>query len=241
MVIHECIQGSIEWLEKRKGLVTSHKFKDATAVGEGKTRRRYMTMLLAERLTGIPNPEIYKNHFMVWGTEHEPQARAAYELETAVDVEQVGFCRLNENIGASPDGLIQGAKAGVWIGAIEIQCPASHTHIENICNHSWPTTKYKQILGVIWVCDLEYCDYVSYDPRMKIREYFQVRAYRDEKLIRALRDDVNRFVDDLTIFENSLRGDTEKLLREAVELRKREAAPIKQKESMPVKFKEAAV
>ena len=75
-------QGSPEWLQARVGKVTASRVADVAAktkTGWGASRANYMAQLIAERLTGNVQ-ESFTNGAMQWGTEKEPEARAAYEF-----------------------------------------------------------------------------------------------------------------------------------------------------------------
>lgn len=190
MKIIDCIQGTEEWHLARLGKATASHFSDCVAGGQGKTRKTYMLQLLAERLTGEPT-EGFSNAAMQHGTDTEPLAREYYEQVNGCTVDQVGFIERDEWVGASPDGLI-GDK-----GLVEIKCPNSTTHIRYIMDGKVPTTYRKQIQGQLWVCEREWCDFVSYDPRVKSRPYFCERVERDDKFIKELAIGVTMFVTDL--------------------------------------------
>ena len=81
-------QGSDEWLQMRAGKVTASNFSKVMAKGAGKTRKTYLYQLAAEILTSAPI-ETFKNAAMEWGNECEPQARAMYEFNEDVEVEDV--------------------------------------------------------------------------------------------------------------------------------------------------------
>ena len=218
MIIHEMEQKTEEWFQVRLGKCTASEFATATAKGrngnESKTRKTFMLKLIAERMTGIAQDDAYTNHFMEWGNEWEQQARQCYELEKGVDVKQVGFVEMTENIGCSPDGLINEN------GLTQIKCPSSHVHIANILAGKTPPEYLKQIQGEMWVCEREWSDLVSYDPRNIARDFFCVRVNRDDKFIWELSDGINAFVDEMLKIECQLRGDTEKLLTMSIKKEK---------------------
>src|SRR5437868_9314642 len=124
----DIVQGSSEWHALRVGKVTASRVSDVVArtkSGWGSARANDMAELITERLTGA-RAEGFVNAAMQWGTDHEPEARAAYQFRTDQDVEQVAFVphpRILQS-GASTDGTI-----GVN-GLVEIKCPNTATHIE---------------------------------------------------------------------------------------------------------------
>src|SRR3990167_876627 len=123
-------QGSPEWLLARVGKVTASRVSDVVAktkTGWGASRANYMAELIAERLTGAPAAQ-YVNAAMQWGTDTEPQARAAYEFFQDATVEQVGLVP-HPTIpmsAASPDGLVGDD------GMVEIKCPNTATHVDTL-------------------------------------------------------------------------------------------------------------
>jgi predicted phage-related endonuclease len=86
-------QNSPEWFAARCGKVTASRIADVVAktkTGVSAMRVNYMAELLAERLTGLP-VEGFKSEAMKWGSEVEPEARAAYEFYRNQTVAEVGF------------------------------------------------------------------------------------------------------------------------------------------------------
>lgn len=102
-------QRSEEWFAARLGKVTASRIADLmarTKSGYSTSRANYMAELVAERLTGKKG-DFYSNAAMQWGTEQEPNARAAYETLKGVLVEEVGFVPhpMIPDAGASPTDL----------------------------------------------------------------------------------------------------------------------------------------
>ncbi len=186
-------QGTPEWLQARCGLVTASRISDVLAKiksGEAASRRDYRAQLVAERISGKPT-ESFTNAAMQWGTEHEPFARAAYELSTDSFVEQVGLIRHPEIImtGASPDGLVSNN------GLVEIKCPNTATHIEYALSGKPPAKYQNQMLWQMECTGREWCDFVSFDPRMpEDMRLFIVRFDRDQQRIDDMKDEVINFI-----------------------------------------------
>ncbi len=195
--IHNCEQGSDEWLQIRLGKITASHFSDVLAQGTGKTRKDYMIKLATEQLTKLPN-ETYSNAYMQWGTETEPEARVYYEYLYDVAVDQVGFVELNEWVGCSPDGLVGED------GLIEIKCPKSTTHVSTILDDKMQTCYKSQVQGQLWVTGRKWCDWISFDPRVTNNPCFVVRVPRDEKYISALELVVEQFIKELKVMIKKL-------------------------------------
>lgn len=191
-IIRDIEQGSEEWLALRFGWITASKFKDVIAGGAGKTRKAYMMQLAAEAITG-ERVETYSNEYMEWGTQTEPQARSAYEFDQALEVEEVSFIRHDTlKAGCSPDGLVGDN------GMVEFKCPKTTTQIETVLSGKMPTGHAAQVQGQLWVAEREWCDFVSFDPRINGgAHYFCVRQYRDEEKIKQIAEGVAKFQDEL--------------------------------------------
>jgi putative phage-type endonuclease len=199
-------QGTPEWLRERAGRVTASRIADVMSKGRGSepsaTRKNYMAQIVAEVLTGEPSPS-YSNAAMQWGTDTEPQARAMYEIETGVDVAEVGFVphpRI-EGSGASPDGLVGDD------GLVEIKCPNTATHIETL--RGAPIDR-KYLLQMHWqmLCTgRKWCDFVSFDPRLPVEMQMHVRrVHLDADLASEITDAVTAFITELNEAVAELRG-----------------------------------
>lgn len=192
----EIIQGSEEWLAIRVGKVTASRVADViarTKTGWGASRANYMAELIAERLTGEP-AEKFTNAAMKWGTDNEPDARIAYEFRTDAEVVQVGFIP-HPTIGmtgASPDGLVG------TDGLVEIKCPNTATHIDTLISQAVPAKYVTQMLWQMACTGRQWCDFVSFDPRMpEHMRLFVKRVPRDDARIAELERDVADFLAEL--------------------------------------------
>lgn len=186
-------QGSQEWLLARVGCLTASAISDMmtrTKTGWGASRDNLRAKLVAERLTGLPQ-ESFSNASMQWGTEHEPFARAAYEVARGVMVDQVGLV-MHPTIaysGASPDGLIGDD------GLIEIKCPNTATHIEYMLAGEAPKKYQFQMLWQMECTGRQWCDFASFDPRMpEDLQLFIVRFERDQGRINEMKAEAINFL-----------------------------------------------
>ena len=186
-------QGTNEWKECRVGKVTASRVADVVAKtksGYSASRDNYMAQLVCERLTGKP-AESFSNAAMQWGTETEPLARAAYEAKMDVLVDEVGFIDHPSivNSGASPDGLV-----GID-GLIEIKCANTSTHIDTLLSQTVPKKYADQIFWQMACTNRDWCDFVSYDPRLPPDlQLFIKRIPRDDKYIKLLEAEVIEFL-----------------------------------------------
>lgn len=190
------VQGSPEWHAARLGRVTASRVADVVAKtksGYGASRANYLAELVAERLTGTAG-ERFTNAAMAWGTEKEPEARAAYMFATEADVEEVGFVP-HPSIamsGASPDGMVGDQ------GLVEIKCPNTATHIDTLLGQTVPAKYVTQMHWQMACTGRRWCDFVSYDPRLPSHMRLWVkRVERNDALIAELEAEVQAFLAEL--------------------------------------------
>lgn len=192
----EIEQGSAEWLAIRCGKVTASRVADViakTKTGYGASRANYMAELIAERLTGAP-AEKFISGPMAWGTEKEPEARALYEFLTDAEVSQVGFVPhpTISDSGASPDGLVSDD------GLVEIKCPNTATHIDTLLGQTIPAKYATQMQWQMACTGRQWCDFVSYDPRMPDNmRMFVRREARNDAMIAEISEEVGKFLAEL--------------------------------------------
>ena len=189
-------QRSAQWFQVRWGKVTASRMADIlakTKSGYAATRKNYMAQLLIERLTPPPTEDTsWKNEAMIFGTVNEPVARLEYELETGNEVQEAFFEALDDDIGASPDGYIGED------GLIEIKVPNTDTHLETLRTGKVPTQYFTQMQGQMLCTGREWCDFVSYDPRLPVNaQLFIKRVPRDELFIKGLRKELALFIKEL--------------------------------------------
>ena len=124
-----------------------------------------------------------------------------YELETGNAVEQVAFIQQGEmKAGCSPDGIIGDN------GMIEIKCPKTSTQVETYLSGKMPSIHRAQVQGQLWVAQRDWCDFVSFDPRINGQSgYFCVRVERDEEYIKDLASKVQTFESELLEMVDKLR------------------------------------
>lgn len=199
------LQRTEQWFADRLGKVTASRVADLmakTKSGYSASRANYMAQLICERLTGTQG-ESYQNAAMAWGTEQEPAARGAYEARTGLLVQETGFVP-HPTIpwaGASPDGLVGDD------GLVEIKCPNTATHIDTLLGGSG-VLKYRDQMMMQMACTgRQWCDFVSYDPRMPANmQLFVVRVLRDERAITEMEGEICKFLTELEDKLSKLEG-----------------------------------
>ncbi|HLT11560.1 MAG TPA: YqaJ viral recombinase family protein [Micromonosporaceae bacterium] len=165
MALHiypDLVQGTDEWLEARRGIVT------ASVVGQLITpktikpaanteSRALTTKLVAERITGWCE-SVYVSHDMLRGSLDEPIARDTY-AEHHAPVREVGFMVRDDwgfRIGYSPDGLVADD------GLIEIKSRRPKEQLATILADEVPAENMAQIQCGLLVSGRQWCDYVSW-------------------------------------------------------------------------------
>ena len=186
-------QRTDEWFAARLGKVTASRVADViatTKTGYSASRANYMAQLVVERMTG-KQTESYTNAAMEWGTNTEPLARAASEAEKGLLVDEIGLVD-HPSIpmsGASPDGLVGDD------GLIEIKCPNTATHIENLLSKSVDKKYITQMQWQKACTGRKWCDFVSFDPRMgEGLQMVVIRVDRDEDYIQMLETEIKKFL-----------------------------------------------
>ena len=206
MIIETATQRDDDWFDARLGKATASRFKDVLArkkptdaqakkglLGDPtQAHLDYLTELVVERLTQQPVQK-FATAAMNWGTEQEAAARLAYERHADIEVQETGFVAHDTLMaGCSPDGLVY------WDGLIEIKCPFNTgVHIETLLN-GMPEHHTAQVQGQMWITGRDWCDFVSYDPRMPVELQLHVqRIERDEAFIADLERRVTSFLQEV--------------------------------------------
>lgn len=198
-------QRSDDWFAARLGRVTASKVKDVMAKGRGgahsATRQNYMMQLLCERLTG-KREEGFTSAAMQRGTDLEPVARSAYEVDKAVMTVETGMIlhpRIDD-FGASPDGLVGDS------GMLEIKCPNTAQHIAVLQSGAHDSTYDWQMLAQMACADRDWVDFVSFDDRLPEElQYACFRFERDEARIRQMETEIKLFLEELSELEHEMR------------------------------------
>ena len=211
--IIDCDQLSSEWFDLHVGRVTASGMKKVLAFytqkgklgAETKARADYKAMKVAEILTGRLIQSNYVSDDMEDGIDKEPFARAAYQMRTGYDVDQVGFVLhpTIERCGCSPDGLMLDI-----CGGLEIKCPRASTHIKYLIGEEVPDEYEPQVALQIRCADLDWVDFVSYCPELPENlQLFVKRMHRNEDRMREIDEKVMQFlyeVDSLVTRLNTL-------------------------------------
>lgn len=220
MITYLSPQGSPEWLEARKGVVTASRFKDCRdklkSGAPSKACLNYAMDVARERCGGMAMP-VFANAAMRLGSEQEAIARMEYEIVTGSIVEEVGFIATDDRkFGASVDGRI--GERGLWECKTMVSSDTLFTALVD-----GDISAYKdQCLGALWLLRCEWIDLHlwCYDLPHLSRI---VRIDRDEEEIQRLEDDLMAFERLVAGYEAKLRKPTAPAAPQA---QKRAALPV---------------
>jgi putative phage-type endonuclease len=189
-------QRTTEWFAQRCGHLTASRISDMmarTQKGWGASRANYAAQLIAERLTGVAESG-FTSAAMQHGIDTEAAARAAYGFMKDVEVIEAPFV-LHPRLawsGASPDGFVGDD------GLIEIKCPNTATHIITLRGGEIPDKYIKQMQWQMACTERDWCDFVSFDPRMPVEMQLHIqRVDRDNDLIAEIESAAIGFLDEI--------------------------------------------
>lgn len=216
MIVLHLEQGSEAWLQARAGLCTASRFSDARAKLSRASKNGvagdpagsaldYAWSVALERIAGKPVDESFSTWQMKRGTELEPHARLAYELQTGLLASESGIAITDcGRFAYSTDGLCGDD------GLIEIKCPAAPAKIGAIwSNPDEADAEYiDQIQGGMLVTGRLWCDLVVYCPWLESvgKDLFIKRIKRDEIYIESLASDLAGFSKLVDQYEAILRA-----------------------------------
>lgn len=207
---HNIVQGSDEWLELRRGMITASEMKliltPTLKIASNDKEKAHLYELAAQRITGYVEP-CYISDDMLRGYEDEIEARQLYS-EHYAPVQEVGFIvsdSLGFNIGYSPDGLVGED------GQIEVkgrrQKHQLKTIIECVPANIIPDEYMMQIQTGLIVTGRKWCDFISYSGGMLMAT---IRVFPDLKIQNAIiqaatefEGKINRVVEDYQKIQES--------------------------------------
>ena len=196
----DVVQGSPEWRAARLGRLTGS-CADAVwaerkrGTGELEARRKLRERLVAERMAHLSQEDEFTTDALERGHEAEPLARAAYEAETGLLVQETGFLAHRDlPAGCSLDGHV-----GDFAGIVEIKCPKTKTHLRYLRAGVVPDDYLPQILHNLWITGAQWCDFISWDDRVPapVPPLFVVRVHHAEDAIRAYEKKALAFLEEV--------------------------------------------
>lgn len=161
-VLPDLIQGSPEWHDQRRGMITCSVIGSLVTPktikpASNPEARSIFAQLVAERITRYTEPT-YLGDDMARGHEDEPRAVEVYS-EHYAPVTPTGFMVRDDwgfSIGYSPDGLVSDD------GLIEVKSRRQKKHLQTIITDEVPVENMAQVQCGLLVSGRAWCDYISY-------------------------------------------------------------------------------
>lgn len=158
-------QGSDEWLEVRRGMLTGSVMKNLLTKGfkpsTGAMVDTLLYQLLAERISGRVDDN-YQSWDMIRGHTEEIEARDLYAT-TYAPVQQCGFVTNDKwgfTLGFSPDGLLRGG--GFLEAKSRKQKLQIRAIVESISQDQIDAEFQVQVQTGLLVMERQWCDHISY-------------------------------------------------------------------------------
>jgi len=191
-VLPDLIQGTDEWHDQRRGIVTASVVDQLITTktiqpANNDHSRSLVALLVAERITGWTDPT-YLGDDMLRGMEDEPLAVAKY-AEHFAPVSTAGFMVRDDwgfRIGYSPDGLVGDD------GLVEVKSRRPKKHLQTILSGEVPPENAAQIQCGLLVSGRKWCDYLSYCGGMPL---YRIHVVPDERWFTAIVGAVKAFED----------------------------------------------
>lgn len=202
-------QGSDEWLQERRGVITGSRFKDARDKlkngSPSKACLEYARDLARERMGGKA-PSKFQSTAMRVGTEQEPVARARYEAETGYMVDDAGFFRTEDGLfGGSVDGLIDED------GVLEIKTMVSSETLFTAVVDGDTSAYRDQCLGYLWLLGRQWVDLVLWAPDLEAAGRKGLHIIRIDRSDAGNEDAIEKLEADLMAFAVLVQDNEEKL------------------------------
>jgi len=199
MIIHNCDQGTHEWLQLRLGKITGTRLKKMLA----KDNLALLDELIAEEETGLSDDDDFVSEEMQRGIDLEPLAIQEYSNITGYEVDYPCLIQSSEwpILMMSPDGYIG------TTGAVEIKCPKTKTHIKYIRQGKIPNDYKEQIWAYFMVNpNLQWLDFVSYDPRLTKKPIWILHITREEvsEELQSVATELDKFINKLNSYRNEI-------------------------------------
>lgn len=178
-------QGSSEWLEARRGIVTASVIgqlitPSTVKVANNATSRSKIAELAAERITGRVE-ETPTTWQMERGNEEEDRARDLYEQHYG-PLDQVGFMVRDVDgipLGFSPDGLSGDD------GFVEFKSRSPKIHVQHVISGEVPAENMAQVMTGLYVTGRSWCDYTSFSNGMAM---WRTRVFPDSRWFTAIKE-----------------------------------------------------
>lgn len=203
MIEHPYPQGSAEWVEARRGVITASKARDALdfdKYGKPTAKRLNYAMDLARERCGGKAPEVWVNASMRKGSEEEQFAAIEYIARTGRDLREAYFVTTDDRkFGISLDR---------WVGhkaALEIKTMVSSATLFKAVVDGDISDYRTQCVFALWMLCLEWVDLCLWAPDLP-NPLHVVRIHRNEREIEQLEEELLEFDRLVGLLEAKLRA-----------------------------------
>lgn len=173
-------QGSREWHKQRRMHFTSSEIEVfCKPKGLGDLAMTYIYDTISEIITDFEfDPDSFETKATLHGKTYEPLAKEVYAKMKNVIVEEAEFVEHHDfkYWGGSSDGKVYDNGTGDDFGIVEVKCPfVSGNHLKHMRITSVKYFKdnfpkyYWQCMSNMIISNVQYCDFISFDPRMSKR------------------------------------------------------------------------
>jgi exodeoxyribonuclease (lambda-induced) len=206
LIEHPFPQGTEEWIEARRGVITASRAKDVRDFkknGDPGSARLAYAMDLARERCGGKAPSAYVNAAMRTGIEEEQFAAIEYMARTGAEVSEAVFV-------TTPDRKF-GMSVDRWAGAgaaLEIKTMVSSATLFKAMVDGDISDYRDQCVFGLWLFRLDWIDLCLWAPDLP-NPLHVVRIERDEDEIQKLEDDLMTFERLVVTFEARLRAKLE--------------------------------
>lgn len=181
-----------EWFDARLDSVGGTDIsKIITTKGVRSSSREDFLIEKASQIITRKSKPVFQTYEMLWGTEHEPDARKKFEWDKGIELSECAMIFNDEkrNWHISPDGYNEDLKIG-W----EAKCPQLKEFIKTKEGNKLPTKHKLQVQTSLALTGWAKWWFMSYFPGLKP---FMIEVERDEELIRTIQIEVRMFHNDL--------------------------------------------
>lgn len=171
-------QRSKEWFEQRKGRVTGSRIGAILGLSQWMKPKDVMRAMVRE-YHGAES-EFTGNIATNYGTANEGGAIVDFEMTTGLNVVETGFHKIDDWLGASPDGLI-GDDA-----VIEVKCPFGKRDTADFLSYTEQPHYYAQMQLEMYVTGRKLCHFYQWSPVGDMHETVDFsQTWIDENLPKA--------------------------------------------------------
>lgn len=199
---HPYPQGSDDWLEARRGVITASRAKDARerdSKGKPSAKMLNYAMDVARERCGGKAAPVYQNAAMRMGSEEEQFAAIEYVARTGRMVSEAYFITTDDRkFGISLDRWVDRE------AAIEVKTMVSSATLFKAMVHGDISEYRDQCLFALWMLRLQWVDLCLWAPDLP-NPLLVVRINRDENEIQRLEDDMVAFDRLVSQYEADLR------------------------------------